>query len=536
MYGNSDQVTSWLNFAQSPREQGGLGLAPHQAAGLVGNLVNESGSNLPSWGPTGDNGTAYGTAQWRGDRLAALKQAFPDSYQTPQAQQAFMRQEFDGPENKAYQALLAAKSPEEAASTVNHLYERSADTSGNREASARRLMAQFGGNAGTGALALADPEEADGGDGALSANSVVGPGALNGHVLSAPKDANDDKLGAIAQGLTGIGASLAGISSPQQAYALNQQLQAMKKDNKSKYAVTVTKDGKIIRYDQDGNVDVVGGTANGMPQMIGDPSKEGLDYFKTLDPVTQQLIQGWHDGTGVVPSSYQMKDPRVQQQIAAAQKAFPDMDFTRLPERKTMAQEMAKSSPASAGGQVASANASLEHLDHIADGYLTLKNGSGGGWSMAAHGQNALSNAAADPTRAGVIGKLGIDAGLASGEITKVITNGNGGVHERAERTKQLGNPNYSPEEASAALDAQASDMKAKYQQTVDRIRSTMGQSYIDKHPEIESGFNSKYEALQKKIEQLRTQNSSTAAPAKDTSTPIKPGAYVWTPQGLKAK
>jgi hypothetical protein len=48
------------------------GYAPHQAAGIVGNLVQESG--VRPVGATGDNGTAHGIAQWRGPRFQALQQ------------------------------------------------------------------------------------------------------------------------------------------------------------------------------------------------------------------------------------------------------------------------------------------------------------------------------------------------------------------------------------------------------------------------------------------------------------------------------
>ncbi|MCA6108090.1 phage tail tip lysozyme [Bradyrhizobium cenepequi] len=141
----SDNAASWANFAQRPRDQGGLGLAPHQAYGIVGNLVNESTPNITPWGVSGDAGTAQGAAQWRGDRLARLKAMFPDSYQTTEAQQAFMRSELEGPESKAYLALRASKTPEEAANAVNHLYERSADTTGHRAAAARSLYEEAGG-------------------------------------------------------------------------------------------------------------------------------------------------------------------------------------------------------------------------------------------------------------------------------------------------------------------------------------------------------------------------------------------------------
>ena len=138
----ADNSSGWMDFAQRSREDGGLGLERHQASGLVGNLQNESGAALPAWGPSGDNGSAWGTAQWRGDRLEALKAHAAENgldYKTPEAQQAFMRREFDGSENKSYRALQAATTPEDAATAVNTLYERSADRSGKRERSARQL-------------------------------------------------------------------------------------------------------------------------------------------------------------------------------------------------------------------------------------------------------------------------------------------------------------------------------------------------------------------------------------------------------------
>jgi hypothetical protein len=226
MNGSSSRSSAWLSWAQQPREQGGLGLAPHQAAGVVGNLVKESGDDLPAWGPTGDNRTAWGTAQWREDRLRALQQMYPDSYQTMESQQAFMRHELDTTHNKAYKALQAARTPEEAATAFNRLYEVSADNTGGREAAARRFMEQFGGSApsGTGALTSSfAPTESKGSSmptPALSADEVMGPGALT---------PSQDKMSVIGQALAGMGSSLAGISNPDQAKVLAAQSASMQK-------------------------------------------------------------------------------------------------------------------------------------------------------------------------------------------------------------------------------------------------------------------------------------------------------------------
>jgi hypothetical protein len=139
-------VQSWYDFARKPLDQGGLGLTHEQAVGKVANLQAESGRDIKPWGVTGDAGTAFGAAQWRGDRFNNLQKFASDrglDYRTTDAQQAFMRQEYLTSERSAYDALLSARTPQEAATAVNKYYERSADTTGGREARAARLATQL---------------------------------------------------------------------------------------------------------------------------------------------------------------------------------------------------------------------------------------------------------------------------------------------------------------------------------------------------------------------------------------------------------
>jgi hypothetical protein len=138
----SSNAESWMKFAQSPREEGGLGLTKAQAAGVVGNLQHESGPNIKPYGVTGDHGTAHGAAQWRHGRFAALKahsEKIGLDWRTTEAQQRFMRHELDTSEKGADTALRAARTPEEAAHVFNRRYERSADPGSGRRASARHL-------------------------------------------------------------------------------------------------------------------------------------------------------------------------------------------------------------------------------------------------------------------------------------------------------------------------------------------------------------------------------------------------------------
>src|SRR3954468_1040220 len=120
-------VQSWYDFARKPLDAGGLGLTHEQAAGKVANLQAESGKNIAPWGVTGDNGTAFGAAQWRGDRFNALQKYAAEhglDYRGTQAQQGFMRQEYLGSEKGAYARLTQARTPQEAATAINRYYER----------------------------------------------------------------------------------------------------------------------------------------------------------------------------------------------------------------------------------------------------------------------------------------------------------------------------------------------------------------------------------------------------------------------------
>jgi len=143
-------VASWHNFATRPYDQGGLGVAPHQAAGIVGNLQAESGPTIKPVGVVGDAGTAFGAAQWRNDRYANLQnfaKANGMDPMTTEAQQAFMRHELrgsgaygGGSEAKAFAALSGAQDPRSAAAAFDQSYERSSGAArGKRMAAAENL-------------------------------------------------------------------------------------------------------------------------------------------------------------------------------------------------------------------------------------------------------------------------------------------------------------------------------------------------------------------------------------------------------------
>lgn len=91
------------------------GYTKEQAAGIVGNLVQESG--VRSDGAVGDNGTAFGMAQWRGERFTRLKRfaaAQGKDWRDFDTQLAYIDMELQKHETSAYKALKSAKTVDEA--------------------------------------------------------------------------------------------------------------------------------------------------------------------------------------------------------------------------------------------------------------------------------------------------------------------------------------------------------------------------------------------------------------------------------------
>jgi hypothetical protein len=69
------------------------GFPDTSVAGIVGNLLVESGLNTNA---LGDNGTAYGIAQWRGIRQAGLKKRYPKDYTSLDSQLKYIIDELNG--------------------------------------------------------------------------------------------------------------------------------------------------------------------------------------------------------------------------------------------------------------------------------------------------------------------------------------------------------------------------------------------------------------------------------------------------------
>jgi AraC-like DNA-binding protein len=106
------------------------GYSPAVVAGFLGNFKHES--DLGRSKASGDGGTAHGLAQWRNERVANFERVIgkhPNRASLPE-QVKFVHWEMQNPEAAGMtvtqrDAILSAKTPEQAASLIDRFYERS---------------------------------------------------------------------------------------------------------------------------------------------------------------------------------------------------------------------------------------------------------------------------------------------------------------------------------------------------------------------------------------------------------------------------
>lgn len=100
------------------------GYSPEASAGIVGNLVYESGLNTSAEGDIGyKGGSSFGIAQFRGDRLSNLKKRYGNNWRDFNNQLDFVRHELETTHSKAGNILKNTRDVYEAGQAFSDLYE-----------------------------------------------------------------------------------------------------------------------------------------------------------------------------------------------------------------------------------------------------------------------------------------------------------------------------------------------------------------------------------------------------------------------------
>lgn len=561
----ADNSSGWMDFSQRSREEGGLGLERHQASGLVGNLKNESGQGLDPWGVTGDNGTAWGTAQWRGDRLENLKAHAATNgadHRSVEAQQAFMRHEFDGLENRSYKALLASKTPEEAATAVNTRYERSADRSGNRERSARQL---YDGTSGPTAIEAAMGRRSTGSQPMAYADTntpalspQVPPGALqaggqpvvpdkwavfgqmlkdmapgiaqdpaHAQVLEASAAAGRPKAtaaGTWSQSIdpkTGVGTMIHSSTGQTRSF----QAHAPQKESEGKWGV-VGKDkfgGPLYGYPPTQEAYAASKAAPEAAATAADAeaamSLSGKPFMDQLgkDKGTghQSQVQAIIEGRAPYPTGAFLKTPLGQQIAQDVTQADPGFETGNATSRVKVRNEFKAGGPSSPAGQITAGNTALQHAGEMSDA-LEKHKGNGNdyeGLPFISYYMNKGHNASIAGTKAGVpLSEFNTARDHFAEEVTKFYSGSTGSEGERKRALDNLDAAKSLPE-LRAAVAYESKLMHGKVNALQERWKTGMGPLV----PE----FDLIHPESKKAIDRIHTRNSATNP---DEGAPVHAG------------
>jgi hypothetical protein len=100
------------------------GYSPEASAGIVGNLVHESGLNTTIEGDVGyKGGSSFGIAQFRGERLSRLKKRYGDNWKDFNNQLDFVDWELRNTHKNAGEKLINVSNIHEAGQIFSDLYE-----------------------------------------------------------------------------------------------------------------------------------------------------------------------------------------------------------------------------------------------------------------------------------------------------------------------------------------------------------------------------------------------------------------------------
>jgi hypothetical protein len=232
-------------------------------------------------------------------------------------------------------------------------------------------------------------------------------------------------------------------------------------------------------------------------------------------------MDAWKNGTGIQPSQFAMRNPKVSKLVDAANAI--GIDMTKYGERQGFFKGMSAKTPTSAGGQFIMAPTVLDHITNLTDDYLGLGNSSGGPLGYGTTAANALKNVVGGNPRAAQQTSADRNSDTAGKEITSFLTRGHGGVSERQEAHEKLYQPNAAPEVQAAALEAYRKQVSDRFYELLDGSRGSVGD-----HPElarVEATFKAKDEALQQKIADLKagkfpTKQGNNVAKPQATSVP----------------
>ncbi len=182
------------------------GFSPEQAAGIAGNLMQESSLNPNAINKEGGGQGAHGIAQWRGDRWTGLQEFAKSRGTSPYdlyTQLEYIMHELNTREKKALDLLKKSTTAEEAARNFSKAYERAGAGAHDekRVAYANQALQSFS-KAGSPEMMTAAPMGGAAAGTQIASAATTPPAAAGGNVIS-PTVNNVSMGGGGRAGVTG---------------------------------------------------------------------------------------------------------------------------------------------------------------------------------------------------------------------------------------------------------------------------------------------------------------------------------------------
>jgi len=444
---------------------GKYGMSPVAAAGVVGGLYQESGFNPNA---VGDNGTAGGMGQWRGDRQQALQQfaqTTGGNAGSPQTQLDFLVNDMKGGDmgaQRAYAMLQQAKTPEDATMAMMHYFRPQGYTPANPAAGngyAQRLgyaQSILGGRPRGPQVATNDAVPANANGQGDSAPLLNGP---------TPDSSDPRSRGGVMMGVKGVPVLKDGF----QLFRMpDGQMEWFKPpaSNAKNFEDVYDKSGTLIgqRDKKTNQYHPINQTQSGTADL--DPNLSGEDLYAALPPARAAEIRSIVNGDNPIPSPNARNQYAQETRRLVFQAAGPGFTDAIHATRMATKKDMVSSKAGSIGQQLQSQGTLFNHMNHALDVADDLNNSP---YPLANKVMNEIGVGAGDPR----VTELETTKNKINQELEKYFA-GHTTVAGLAEARSQL-NAAQSPAQIKAAIRTLTTLVNGQQTELVARINRGLG-------------------------------------------------------------
>jgi hypothetical protein len=258
-----------------------------------------------------------------------------------------------------------------------------------------------------------------------------------------------------------------------------------------------------------------------------DSSKIGDDYLKQFPPEIQTGVKDYLEGRRMPTGNPRRSD--IVKQVASKYGNDIGMpaDDASFAARRTMLNDLNKTTPGSIGGQITFARTSLNHLGEVAKAAEELNNKDIGlTWANTAI--NELR--ALRPEQAAKVAALQDAAQHYGQEVTKFYAGSPGGEAERTRFLTALGAAK-SPQELAAVIESERNLIPGRMSEVENRIKGTLG-PLADKYPVHSAESNASLEHINATVARMRGLKPSGGEASAPASTERTIGNKTYVKRG----